>query len=653
MKAWGVPEKLPILQWATKYRYFSAEASALPGKYSTLHTPWVPFILDALFDKQVREVWLLKSAGVSHTEGILNNWLGWIIDNDPSGILGVFPKEELATKFVDEKFIPMIKATKRLHKKIDVFSRKKGNRSLYKKFQGGYLSLTSANVIANLQSTHLKRAFIEEPDRCVTNSSGQGSPFSSLRDRIKTYPDSKLLGGGSPGIKGLSVTEDEYLTGDQRQFYVPCHDCGESHVLHWNNVIWDNNSPEYHDIYEHNQPETAGYACPHCGSVWNNTQKNINVRKMTCQATKPFNGTASFYINALYSAFPGDTIQKLVERYLKAQKKSEEGDQSAMIVFVTTALGLPYEYKGDAPEETALIAREQPYKERTAPLRSLIMTAGIDIQSSGRIAIQIIAAGRGEELWVSYFDELHGNVTDKKDPIWDALEAFLTQSFQHESGKQLQLSAISFDSSDGNTSDNVYDFIRAFNRKHPRIPMMAVKGSSNDYGTKEIFSKPKTPIDTRGKQNTKSSRYGLRVFMVGTHKVKDLIYSRLKLTGQGAGRIHFYEGIRQDYYMQLLAEIKVPHKTARGKEEYRQKSGVPNEALDTLGYAIHALRSTGFHLYNEARYQKLEQDIMQANLFDDALPTVNEKQLAITQTETMPPKQNTAPRVIPMQNNHY
>ena len=649
MKAWAVPEKLPILQWATKYRYFSEQASALPGRYSTLYTPWVPFILDALNDKDTREVWILKSAGVSHTEGVLNNWLGWIMDVDPSGVMGMFPKDELSTKFIDEKFVPMIKSTKRLQKKIDVMTQRKGSRQHYKKFAGGYLSLVSSMVIANVQSTHLKRAFIEEPDRCAANASGQGSPISSLRDRIKTYHDSKLLAGGSPGIMGLSVTHSEYLAGDQRQFYVPCHDCGQSHILHWDYVTWENDETQPPDeVYGTAKPETARYVCPHCGSMWSNIQKNLNVRKLTCEATKPFNGIASFYINALYSAFPGDTLQRLVERYLKALKKSEEGDQSDMIVFVTTALGLPYEYKGDAPEEDALYALELDYKPLTAPNGVLRLSAGVDFQSSGRIAIQIIGAGRGEEIWVLYFDEIHGNITDKTDPIWNELERFLTQPIKHHSGKYLHLEAVSFDTSDGNTADNVYEFIRSFGRSHSSISALAIKGSSTDYGSKEIFSKPKTPIDTRGKQNTKNQRYGLRVYMVGTHKGKDLIYSRLKLSGFGAGRLHFHKHMRSDYYKQLTSEVKVPHKTARGKEEYKKKAGVNNEALDTLVYAIHALRSTGFHLYTEAKYQHLETNLMQSSIFE--IDNGTDESVVMT---LPPPVQTskTAPRIISMRNN--
>ena len=652
MKAWAVPAKPKILTWATKYRHFLEGTSALPGKYSTQYTPWIPYILDAVEDKDTREVWILKSAGVSHTEGVLNNWLGWSIDVDPSGILGVFPKEEVATKFIDEKFVPMVKATKRLQTKIDVFSQKKGNRTLYKKFTGGFLSLVTANVIANLQSTHLKKAFIEEPDRCTTNASGQGSPLSSIRDRLKTYSDSKLIAGGSPGIKGTSLTDDEYTAGDQRKFFVRCHDCGESHVLTWDNVHWheDPTQPP-HEFFGHAQPHTAFYVCPHCGSIWSNVQKNINVRKgLSCVATKPFNGVASFYINALYSSFPGDALPKLVEKYLKADRKRQDGDESEMIVFVTTVLGLPYEYKGDTPQEDVLLEKALSYKELTVPHGGLRLTAGIDIQSSGRIAIQIISAGRGEEIWVLYFDELFGNVNDKNDPIWGQLETFLIKPITHENGKQLQISAISFDASDGNTSDNVYDFIRKFNRKYPHIKMMAIKGSSHDYGTKEIFNKPKA-IDTKGKNNSKSAKYGLQVYMVGTHKVKDLIYSRLKLNGAGAGRIHIYQGIRADYYTQLLSEIKVPHKTVRGKEEYRKKSGVNNEALDTLGYAIHALRSTRFHLMTEAQYQKLEQQITQDNLFE--LPTV--------EPSTVPPTplshnsamgKSTPPRIIKMRRDY-
>ena len=133
---WKLTKKLSILELALKYRSFSRESSALPGRYSTATTPWIPGILDAINDKAAREVVFLKGSGVSYTEGVINNWIFWKIDQDPSGILGMFPNETLCTKFIDEKFTHLVKATPRLKRLINIDSRKKGSRQLYGSSQG-------------------------------------------------------------------------------------------------------------------------------------------------------------------------------------------------------------------------------------------------------------------------------------------------------------------------------------------------------------------------------------------------------------------------------------------------------------------------------------------------------------------------------------
>ena len=118
--------------------------------------------------------------------------------------------------------------------------------------------------------------------------------------------------------------------------------------------------------------------------------------------------------------------------------------------------------------------------------------------------------------------------------------------------------------------------------------LMAGKGSSNDYGNREIFAKPKESIDTKGQANTKAAKYGLRPYIVGTHKAKDLIHARLRLIGTGAGRMHISKDVRADYFNQITAEVKAPHRSMRGKRIWQKRAGAANEALDCGTYALHA-----------------------------------------------------------------
>lgn len=581
-------------------------------------TPWLPFIQEALDDPSVWKVVCMKSAQVAWTTALLN-WLGKLMHSQPSPIIGMFAKTEAAKEFREEKLAPMIRATRVLREMIDVVTtRKAGSRWNFLRFPGGFLKLVGSNSPTNVKSTPAPRVFVEEPDDASENVGKQGDSIKLLEERTKTYDERKVVFGGTPSVKGLSTIEAAYLVSDQRVFEVPCHDCGEYHVLDWDNVKWQQReSGQPHPVYGMAMPETAFYACPHCGSAWDDRQKNANVRRLRPRATQPFAGVAGFYINELYAAWGSSRFSRLVERYLEAQTALDHGDDSDMIVFVNSALGLPYEFQGERLESEALrelaAASEQcQYRELWVPDGGLIVSGGIDVQHD-RLSILLRAWGRDEESWLLLWVEIYGNTVDKNDPVWDGLDNILFGTIPHACGAYLRVVAATIDSSDGGTSDAVYQYVRT--RQTKMRWLMAGKGASNDYGNREIFAKPKESIDTKGQNNIKAAKYGLRPYIVGTHKAKDLIHSRLKLGGRGAGRMHSYKDVRADYWDQLTGEVKAPHRRMRGKRIWQRKSGAAVEALDCEVYALHAARAAKVHLMTDAAWADLERQIKQADLF--------------------------------------
>lgn len=616
--AWAPPSKTGITEWANRYRYLSAESADLSGKYSTDLTPWIPGMHDALDDPTIWKVVCMKSAQIAWTDGVINNWLGRIIDIDPSPVIGLFAKVDAAREYGVEKFAPMVLATPCLTAKVDVrTSRKDGNRALFKKFPGGFLKLVGSNSPSNVKSTPAPRVFVEEPDDASINVGKQGDSIKLLEERTKTYARRKVVFGGTPSVKGLSTIEDAYLTGDQRRFHVPCPDCGESHVLDWEHVRWDSDAPTPHPVYGLHRPETALYACPHCGVLWDDAKKNRAVRQGRWIAARECRGVASFHINELYSPFPGSRLERLVERYLEAQHKLEQGDDTDMIVFCNSARGLPYEYLSDAPDAQALQERAEAYPENTVPAGGLILTAGIDVQHD-RLAIIIRAWGRDEESWLVFWGELHGNPLDKTDAVWSEVETLVFQARSHARGALLAVTAASIDSGDGATSESVYQWVRAMNRKGRNV--MATKGPSTDFGQLEIFAKPKVSMDTKGQRNTKAANFGLRVYPVGTNKAKDLLSGRMKLRGQGAGRMHWYQDVRADYWSQVTSEVKAPHRSLRNKRIWQKRVGRSNEAWDCEVLALHAARSLKVHLIKPERWAILEQGLAQPSLFAGPAP---------------------------------
>jgi len=604
----------------------------MPGKYSTDITPWVPGMLDALDDPAVKEVVCRKSAQVAWTDGVWNNYLARRIHNDPCPIVLLFPKDKTIRKYLDQKFVPMIEASPVLRPLVDVTtSRSSGNRTDFKKFPGGFLALVASNAPDNVKSLSAPVVCVEEPDDCNTNVKGQGDSVKLLEERAKTYEYRKVIFGGTPTVKGLSRVDKAYQASDQRMFMVPCHECGDEHVLAWENIVWDDDAEVPDETLGTAQPQTARYVCPLCGVPWRDVDKNRNVRKGHWKAHKPFRGIAGFYINEIYSPFPGSNLALLVEKYLKARRSLEQGDESEMISFENNTLGLAYEYRTDVPGEDALRERALEYPELTVPAGGLELTVGVDVQHD-RLAIVVRAWGRGEESWLLFWGELSAARTciDPKDPVWDEVDRYVFGAYEHELGFPIHVSAATIDSSDGQTNDAVYSYVRS--RRRRGVKVMAGKGESNNLN-REIVSPPKK-VDLNNK-TTKASKYGLGIYMVGTHKAKDLFFGRLMLQGHGPGRIHYYESVRSDYFAQILSEIKAPSRQRGGRKVYQKKSGVRNEALDCEVYALHAARVLKLHVRKPDQWDAREASLKQGDLLAPAAPEpVDQARPATTTVKT-------------------
>jgi phage terminase large subunit GpA-like protein len=606
--------QVPLTQWARENRRLSAKASALPGRYNPDLTPWISGMHEALDDPAVFKVVSMKSAQVAWTDGVVLNWIGKKIDIDPTPMIVMFAKEKAAKEFNEEKLTPMAEVTPAVANKLLLDRRKSGdNRWDYKSFPGGFLKLVGSNSPSSVKSTPAPCVVVEEPDDCNDNVRDQGDTITLLEERTKTYKRRKVVFGGTPTIKGVSRIEAAYLASDQRKFMIPCHDCGESHVLMWENVRAQEDPAFNHEVFGHVRPETARYICPHCGSAWTDAEKNRNVRRGVWIATAPFYGIAGFYINELYSPFPGSTLQILMEKYLTAEHLLRQGDDTKMRAFRNSSEGLTYEYKSDLPKADVLSERAEDYDEKSVPWGGMILTAGVDVQHD-RLAVVIRAWGRGMESWLVYWGEIHGQTLIPNAGAWVDLDMLLTADFVHASGNVLRIRAASLDSSDGATTDAVYAYVRS--RKGRGY--MAIKGASEQSAdTKEIFSKPKTSVDWNKKHKPHPS--GVTPYIVGTHRAKDLIVDgRLRLTGNGPGRLHWYKTVRPDYWDQITSEIKVPHKTQKNRKVWAKRASTRNEALDCEVYALHSAMSLKLHLLKPSHWDAIEEQLRQKQIFAEA-----------------------------------
>jgi phage terminase large subunit GpA-like protein len=313
-----------------------------------------------------------------------------------------------------------------------------------------------------------------------------------------------------------------------------------------------------------------------------------------------------------------------------------------MVAFWNASRGLPWEYKGELPEEDELRARAQTYPEWTCPSGGLIPTLTVDVQHD-RLACTVWVHGRGEEMWLAHWGELYGPTIVAGQGAWIELEQLMDRTVRHATGAPLRIAAVGIDSGDGQTSEAVYSFVRAQQRRRPGLPVLALKGASETEGRMEIWTPPKK-IDPNHLA-TKASRYGLQVHIVGAARAKDLLLGwateagRVRLDGVGPGRMHWYETVRPDFYEQLLSEIKIPSRNNHRVRHWKPRTDRRNEALDCTVYAVYLARHLHLHLRRPGQWDIDELRLRQGDLLAAA---ASDKPLP-------PPSPSPSPSLAPVQ----
>lgn len=544
------PPNLTISEWADVERRLSPEASAEPGRWYTSRAEYLRGIMDAVNDPSIRQVVVMSSAQVGKTEFVLNT-LGYHIAHDPAPMLVIQPTLSMAQAFSKDRLAPMLRDTPCLKGKVkDPRSRDSGNTTLHKVFPNGHCTVAGANSAAGLASRPVRIVLCDEIDRYPPSAGSEGDPVRLAAKRATTFWNSKLVTVSTPTIKGSSRIEAEYLQSDQREYYVPCHDCGEKQTLKWAQVRWDKD-----------QPSSAHYVCEHCGSIWNDSQRYKAIKVGEWIAHGETQGIAGFWLSGLYS--PWIPLEQAVREFLEAKKLPE-----TLRVFINTYFGETYETEGENVKHVDLRDHEYESSEKIDD-RVVMITAGIDTQDS-YLAVEIVGWCKDEESFSLDWKILYGDPSTPQ--LWQDLDEILKQTYLTEDGRELPIKSAAIDSG-GHYTQAVYDFVRT--RQARRI--FAIKGMGGEQ--RPLVSRP-----------TRNNIGKIKLFTIGTFPIKELIFSRLKVQSEGPGYCHFPVGRDDEFYAQLTQSEKIVTKYSKGfpRREF-VKTRNRNEALDCRVYSYAAL----------------------------------------------------------------
>ena len=470
--------------------------------------------MDAMSDRRYEKVVVMGSHQSGKTD-MMNNDIGRHIDVDACSMMFVRYSIEMAEEWSKDRLAPMIRDTPVLRKIVkDPKARNSENTIMHKKFPGGSLAITGSNSPASLASRPIQRLYCDDIDRFEVTKEGDSVDIAEAR--TETFYNKKIVLNSTPRDKGTSRIEAAYLESDMRRYLVPCLKCEVFDVLSWPQVIWPKGSPK-----------DARYQCLHCGTKHTDGDIDKMVSRGYWEAQKPFNGTAGFWFNAIYS--PWVSLAKMARQFTNVKKNNDR-----LRVFVNTMLAETWDTQllSDGVPWQKLYNRREKYSAEV-PAGVLIITAGVDVQDD-RLEIETIGHGIDEESWTVENVIIHGSPAQKS--TWESLDAYLLKTFTHESGVKIRIVTACIDSG-GHFTDEVYKFTKQ--RQNRRI-----------YATKGASATGK-PLVGRASTN---NAYKAKLFLVGTDTAKMIIYGRLNIEECGPGFMHFNDSLDEEYFKQMCSE---------------------------------------------------------------------------------------------------
>ena len=530
--------------------------------------------MDAACDPLIEQVVYKKPTQVGGTE-VINNIIGYYIDQEPCRIMYAQQTLETAEDYSKDILQPMIRDTPALRGKVwESRSRDANSTILRKRFAGGNLKLVGANSPRGFRMTPQRVVIGDDVDGFEANAGDEGSPISLMVRRTSTYPDRKIVLVSSPTVEGTSEIDNAYQQSDQRVWEVPCPECGTYQELKWAQLKWP--SPDHQDRWHsaHHRPDQARYICRFCEyPIEHRFKRAMNLRgRWTAQAR--FTGIAGFWHNALCSAF--ENWQEIIGQFLR-----EKDDPAQFKVFVNTKLAETWKVKlGTQLEHEHLYHRREDY--HGVPDGVVVLTAAVDVQESPeRLEVEVKGWGIGEENWGIEHKVFHGTIDQPgfnqavpdppgKPNAWRLLDEYLKQQWTLPNGVRLPIACAFVDSS--HRTNEVYTFVRPRQIRN----IYAIKGSS-ERGAPLV-------------NNPTVKQHGVLLIMLGTDTAKSTIYDRLKKTERGAGCYHWPMSYEEDYFKQMVAErLTERMKMGVRYHAWELPAGKRNEALDLNVYAYAAL----------------------------------------------------------------
>lgn len=561
------PEKLTVSEWADKHRILDSKTSAEPGQWSTDRTPYLRGVMDAFTDPRVEEIIFVKPTQVGGTEA-LNNMLAYVVQQDPSPSLVVYPQLELAEFTSKNRLQPMFELSPATAARY----RTGESKDLELQFDGMYVVISGANSPASLASRPIRFLFMDEVDKYPKSAGKEADPRSLARERTKTFAfNKKIVQTSTPTVKNGPIWQAWEAADVRLQYFVPCPHCGHFQTLKFKQIKFDK------ELKREEVRQTAHYECEACRQTIRDNHKPFMLRagEWRDQDGKPRRGgKTGFWLNAIYS--PWVRFGDVAYEFLTAKRSPEE-----LMNFVNSWLAEPWEHTQVKMNSDKVLERISGYEEGVVPERTIFLTAGVDVQKD-RFYFTIRAWGERMTSW----NVRHGFVE-----TWAEIEDIMNLPYYARDGTEYFVHLCGIDS--GYNADETYDFCVKNSEW-----AVAVKGSSTEIQNK--FRLTKIDREERG-------MYNISLYLVYGAWYKDFIANRIARKPDEPGGWFVHNECDLDYAEQVTAEEKVTVKrNGREIDVWQPKAAhADNHYLDAEVYAAFAADRLGIR-YARFEEQKTE-----------------------------------------------
>lgn len=566
------PEQLTVSEWTEKYRMLDSKSSAMPGPWSNDITPYLTGVMDEFNNYETEKIIFVKPTQIGGTEA-LQNMIGYIVMQDPSPTMIVYPTDTLAKSVSENRLQPMLKATPEIAKKFDE------NSSLLElQFDSMYISLTGSNSPSGLASKPIRFLMMDEVDKYPGASSKEADPIKLATERTKTFHNKKIYITSTPTLKTGHIWKEKEAADIEKHFFVPCPHCGEYIEFKFQNIRFpDDEGMSYAD-----RAEFATYVCQECGCLITDNDKH-NMLKLgewrTVRHNTKYVRNVAFWINTLYSPFV--RWSDIAKEFL-VSKDDPENLQN----FVNSWLAEAWEDTKLKTSAELVLERQTELPAYVVPQWTKLLTAGVDVQENS-LYWSIRAWG---EFLTSQ------NIAHGQSLSFEEIDRIMNMQYMTEEGDPMVVNLCLIDS--GDQTDIVYDFC-ALHSDYA----LPVKGSSHAQ-----LSHYKLSMVNK----TDSRAYGMQLVLVDGGRYKDMIAGRMQRPN-GKGSWMVYSGCDMEYATQVTAEHKVNVKTPGGTKQVWQKksSHADNHYLDAEVYALAAADVMGvrtLHLVEEQQVKPAREE---------------------------------------------